>query len=220
MGTTPTYGFPYPALSDPPNGPSAFQALAEAVEDTIVSTGLDAIAETLINAKGDLVVGTAADTADRLAVGSNNQVLTADSGQAKGVKWAAVPGGLTVASSAAVATSQATTSTSYTDLATAGPAVTVVVGASGVAIVTVTSQISTSSDTGYASVALSSGNTLAAADDNAFVSKISTGVAQGTTTTVLTGLTPGSTIFTMKYKCAGGVSTSFLNRKIAVVTFG
>ena len=49
----------------------------------------DAIPETLIDAKGDLIVGTANDTAARLGVGSNGQVLTADSAQASGVKWAA-----------------------------------------------------------------------------------------------------------------------------------
>lgn len=49
------------------------------------------IDETLIDAKGDLVVGSAADTAVRLAVGANDYVLTADSAEASGVKWAAVP---------------------------------------------------------------------------------------------------------------------------------
>ena len=38
----------------------------------------DAIPETLIDAKGDVIVGTAADTAARLAVGSDGQVITAD----------------------------------------------------------------------------------------------------------------------------------------------
>ncbi len=38
MGVTPTYGFPYPALSDPPNGPAQFQALAEAVEADLIVT--------------------------------------------------------------------------------------------------------------------------------------------------------------------------------------
>ena len=44
---------------------------------------------TAIDAKGDLVAGTAADTFSRLAVGTNNHVLTADSAQATGLKWAA-----------------------------------------------------------------------------------------------------------------------------------
>lgn len=43
---------------------------------------------TTIDAKGDLVVGTGADTYTRVPVGSNNQVLTADSATTSGVKWA------------------------------------------------------------------------------------------------------------------------------------
>lgn len=45
---------------------------------------------TKIDAKGDLIVGTAADAYDRLAVGTNNHVLTADSTASTGMKWAAV----------------------------------------------------------------------------------------------------------------------------------
>lgn len=47
----------------------------------------------LVDAKGDLLVGSAADTLARLAVGSNDQVLTADSSQSTGIKWAAASGG-------------------------------------------------------------------------------------------------------------------------------
>lgn len=43
----------------------------------------------LVDAKGDLLVGSAADTLARLGVGANGQVLTADSAQANGLKWAA-----------------------------------------------------------------------------------------------------------------------------------
>ncbi len=50
------------------------------------------IPATLLDAKGDLIVATAADTAARLAVGSDGQVLTADAASSGGVKWAA--GGL------------------------------------------------------------------------------------------------------------------------------
>lgn len=47
----------------------------------------------VIEAKGDLIVGTADDAVSRLAVGSNGYVLTADSGEATGMKWASVSGG-------------------------------------------------------------------------------------------------------------------------------
>jgi hypothetical protein len=43
---------------------------------------------TAIDAKGDLVPGTGADTFARLPVGTNGQVLTADSAEATGLKWA------------------------------------------------------------------------------------------------------------------------------------
>lgn len=47
----------------------------------------------LWNAKGDLAVGTGADAATRVAVGTNGQVLTADSSEPAGVKWATPAGG-------------------------------------------------------------------------------------------------------------------------------
>jgi hypothetical protein len=47
---------------------------------------------TAIDAKGDLVAGTGADTFSRLAVGANNTVLTADSSTATGLKWATASG--------------------------------------------------------------------------------------------------------------------------------
>jgi hypothetical protein len=47
-----------------------------------------AIQPATLTAKGDTFVATAAGAVTRLAVGSNDQVLTADSTQAKGMKWA------------------------------------------------------------------------------------------------------------------------------------
>jgi hypothetical protein len=44
---------------------------------------------TEIAAKGDLIVGTGAATFDNLTVGTNNQILVADSTAATGLKWAA-----------------------------------------------------------------------------------------------------------------------------------
>jgi hypothetical protein len=55
---------------------------------------------TAIDAKGDLIGGTGADTFSRLAVGANDTVLTADSTAATGLKWAtAASGGLPNATS-------------------------------------------------------------------------------------------------------------------------
>ena len=51
----------------------------------------NALTVTLVDAKGDLLVGTASDTIGRLAVGTNGYILTADSAQSAGVKWAAAP---------------------------------------------------------------------------------------------------------------------------------
>jgi hypothetical protein len=47
---------------------------------------------TAIDAKGDLIGGTGADTFARLAVGTNGQVLTADSAETTGMKWASAAG--------------------------------------------------------------------------------------------------------------------------------
>jgi hypothetical protein len=48
---------------------------------------------TILDAKGDLISATAADTPARLAVGTNGQVLTADSTTSTGLKWATPAGG-------------------------------------------------------------------------------------------------------------------------------
>jgi hypothetical protein len=46
------------------------------------------LSQALADAKGDLFAGSGADAVGRLAVGSNGQLLVADSAQALGVKWA------------------------------------------------------------------------------------------------------------------------------------
>jgi hypothetical protein len=70
---------------------------------------------TAIDAKGDLVPGTGADTFSRLAVGANDTVLTADSAQATGLKWATPNAGFPAWTSyVATVTPQSGSLTSYT----------------------------------------------------------------------------------------------------------
>lgn len=72
------------------------------------------IQPTIVDAKGDLIVATAADTVSRLAVGSNDQVLTADSSTSTGLKWATPStGGLTLISEQ---TASAVTSLSFSSI--------------------------------------------------------------------------------------------------------
>jgi hypothetical protein len=48
----------------------------------------DAIQPTILTGKGSLITATASDTQAELTVGTDGQVLTADSAQTKGLKWA------------------------------------------------------------------------------------------------------------------------------------
>lgn len=67
-------------------------------------TSGSAINPTIVDAKGDIIAATAADTVARLAVGANDTVLTADSSTATGLKWAAASSGLTLISNTAFTT--------------------------------------------------------------------------------------------------------------------
>ena len=59
----------------------------------VTSDDANAIQNTIVDAKGDLIGATAADTPARLAVGTNGQVLTADSTAATGLAWATASSG-------------------------------------------------------------------------------------------------------------------------------
>jgi hypothetical protein len=58
-------------------------------QNVLMIIGAAQSAATIIDAKGDLIVGTAPDTATRLGVGTDGQVLMAEAAQATGLKWAA-----------------------------------------------------------------------------------------------------------------------------------
>jgi len=125
-------------------------------------------------------------------------------------------GGSITTATATVATSQSTTSTTYTDLATAGPAVTLTTGTK--VLVFTNTEVSTAAGRYvFADFAISGATTRAASDDTCI--KMGTdadsmqsrnGVAN------LMTVTAGSNTFTMKYRVNAGTN-SFINRTIVVV---
>jgi hypothetical protein len=112
---TPNFNWPVPTSTDlVKDGATAIEALGDSIDASLVdlkggttgqvlskTTGTDmdftwvttddanAIQNSIVDAKGDLISATANDTPARLAVGANNTILTADSSTATGLKWAA-----------------------------------------------------------------------------------------------------------------------------------
>jgi hypothetical protein len=140
--TTPNFGWPVPTSTDlVKDGATAIEALGDSIDASLLdlkggtsgqvlsknsNTDMDftwvtsddanAIQNTIVDAKGDLIAATAADTPARLAVGTNGQVLTADSTAATGLAWAAAPssGGLTLISTTSLTSTTTTISATLT----------------------------------------------------------------------------------------------------------
>jgi hypothetical protein len=114
MPTTTNFGWTTPADTDlVKDGASAIRTLGNGIDTSLVdlkggttgqvlakasNTDMDFTWSsvdplTILDAKGDLISATAADTPARLAVGTNGQVLTADSSTSTGLKWATAAGG-------------------------------------------------------------------------------------------------------------------------------
>ena len=125
---------------------------------------------------------------------------------------------------ATVATSQTTTSFSFTDLATVGPSVTVTTGTKALVIVSSAASadlVNRSASHGYA---VSGATTVAATDTTAHKSFNNVGSPQNqdqdSFVSLLTGLTAGSNTFTSKYFVSGAGTGMFSNRQITVIDMG
>jgi hypothetical protein len=116
MATTTNYSWSTPddtALVK--DGAAAIRSLGTAIDTTVFTNAGAAIAKTIVDAKGDIIAATAADTVSRLAVGANDTVLTADSTAATGLKWATVSGGgMTLLSTTTLSGASTTISVSST----------------------------------------------------------------------------------------------------------
>lgn len=125
---------------------------------------------------------------------------------------------------ALVATSQTTTATSYTDLATPGPAVTVTIGVTGKVLLAFNAAIAnaTSALASFMSFAVSGAATIAAFDSTSigFTSPVANGgIRCGTAQ--MHNLVAGATTFTAKYRMDPGVGpATFIDRRIYAASLG
>lgn len=101
--------------------------------------------------------------------------------------------------SASVATQEATSSTSYVDLTTPGPAVTVLTGTSALITIATSAFLTSATVPAHMSVAVSGATSLAAADAQSAEQSSQNGFSVSRTY-LLTGLTAGSNTFTAKYR--------------------
>lgn len=119
-----------------------------------------------------------------------------------------------------ITTSEGTASTTYTNLATAGPAVTSTTGTQ--ALVFMSSGMTQSAAGGFcnASWAVSGATTIATGVSDSVVSYKPSAVGTQTTqgvTFLQTGLTAGSNVFTMGYNAGGaGGTATFFQRELVV----
>jgi len=91
----------------------------------------DAVQRAVLDAKGDLIVASAADTPGKLSVGTDGQVLTADSTLALGVKWATPAPGYTAPTLGSTVINSGATVTTISGLTLSAPTLSGTVTASG-----------------------------------------------------------------------------------------
>lgn len=117
---------------------------------------------------------------------------------------------------AVVDTSQTTASTTYTDLATIGPTVTITTGTQ--ALVWISCQVGQTTANQTCTTYIVTGATTVTASDNvAIVSDTAAGTSSRFGVCNLQALTAGSNVFTMQYRVLTAGTGTFLRRRIQVM---
>lgn len=121
---------------------------------------------------------------------------------------------------ALVATAQTTTNVAYVDLATSGPAVTILTNTKALVTVACAMNDTSNADVNmYMSYAVSGATTIAASDTTAMraVSPVVSNSVRFSRQSYLTTLTAGSNTFTAKYRVLGGDTAEYSDRSISVI---
>jgi hypothetical protein len=175
-----------------------------------------ASARSTLTTTGDSLYASAANTLARLGIGTTGQVLTVAAGLPS---WATAPSAIPANGTATVATLETTTSTSYTALTTAGPAVTLTTGTKALVIITADMRVGTSNAISTMSYGVSGATTITVGDTTALTFKqTGTDTSQSIRASCASvpTLTAGSNVFTALYKTGSGTA-SFFNRDMFVI---
>jgi hypothetical protein len=129
------------------------------------------------------------------------------------------PPSLGLTYNATVAAQESTTSASFTDLTTPGPAVTVPVGGSGKVLLIMQAEMQSGTNNTYAMMAyaVSGATTVAAVEIARLRGNSAINEQTVMASAVVTGLTPGNNTFTAKYGAPLGGTQTFANRRILAI---
>ena len=213
MATTTNYSWTTPDDTDlVKDGAAAIRTLGSSADTTVKALNPGTTA-------GDVDYYTTSTAKARLGIGTAGQLLTVNSG-ATAPEWANAPSSIPANVAATVATSQTTTSNSYTDLATVGPEVTLTTGTKALVIITCAlSNGGASNQRAFMSYAVSGATTIAASDASAVINvngQTAPTQVRASAAAIVT-LTSGSNVFTAKYKSESSNTSTFLNREINVI---
>jgi hypothetical protein len=214
MATTTNYGWTTPddtALVK--DGASAIRTLGSSVDTTTKALNPS-------TTLGDVEYrSSTANTNTRLGIGTTGQVLTV----AGGVPSWATPASASPASAvASVATGQSTTSDTYTDLTTSGPAVTLTTGTKVLVIISAEEETSTTSVLAVMDYAVSGATTRSASDTTSLQIRspgAGATISRASSASYIT-VTAGSNTFTAKYRKSNSGTATFYNRQISVIDLG
>jgi hypothetical protein len=251
---TPNFNWPVPTSTDlVKDGATAIEALGVSIYSSLVdlkggttgqvlskTSGTDmdftwvtsddanAIQNTIVDAKGDLIAATAADTPARLAVGTNGHVLTADSTAATGIKWAAPAGGGKIAQVVSTTKTDTFTLTSgtYTDVTGLSVSITPTSATSKILIMVSMMGHGTNSggatgDLGGRLVRDSTAISIGTSTSTRIPASVSVGSDASTSGQFFSGVTfldspatTSATTYKMQVKANGGSGTIYVNRSL------
>lgn len=211
MPTTTNYGWTTPADTDlVKDGASAIRTLGSSADTTVKNLN----PETTL---GDIAYRSSTSNVNtRLGIGSTGQVLTVASGVPS---WSTPASSAPTSASAVVTTGQSISSSTYGDLTTAGPAVTLTTGTKALVIIGANIQAA-SGWWGDMSYAVSGATTIAVSNQWKCRVFDASGEQQSFASTQVS-LTAGSNTFTAKYAdTSNGGGASFSNRYMIVIDLG